>query len=200
MVNLKRILDTMAVRRLNGIQHTDFKYTFLPQQTRNYLDSLRLFKEFAETRNIEIIPGVAPFGWSTSFLYNDPNLAEKLPNHIIFVVSADTFRLVPDERMKITNGGFENVNSQNKFTGWYFYDDKYILQDKSVFQGSNASCKTTNFDGGNVRVCARLKCQQFRGYLLSAYLKTENIKGGFFQLLALGKDKNEKHVHCHSDH
>ncbi|MGQ9818773.1 MAG: glycoside hydrolase family 20 zincin-like fold domain-containing protein [Candidatus Kapaibacteriales bacterium] len=192
IVNLKKILDTIAILKLNGIQHTDFKYTFLTQQPRNYFDSLRLFKQLAETRNIEIIPGVAPFGWSNSFLYNDPNLAEGLPNHFTVVVLADTFQLVPDQRMKIPNGGFENVNSKNKFTGWYFYDDKYITQDKSIFHSGNASAKATNFDGGNVRVCARLECQQFRGYLLSAYLKTENIKGGFFQLLALGKDKNGK--------
>lgn len=47
----------MTFRKLNGVQHTDFKYTFLPQQPRNYFDSLHLFKQLAEMRNIEIILG-----------------------------------------------------------------------------------------------------------------------------------------------
>lgn len=192
IVKLQKILDTMAFRKLNGIQHTDFKYALLPQQPRNYFDSLNLFKQLAEIRGIEIIPGVAPFGWSNSILYNDPNLAEGLPNKLSFVVSADTFRLIPDPRMQITNGGFETVNSQNKFTGWYFYDDKYITQDKSIFFSGKASAKATNFDGGNARVCARLQCQPFRGYILSAYIKTENMRGAYFQLLALGQDDNGK--------
>ncbi len=188
--NLAKILDTMAYRKLNCINHTDFKYSILEEQPQNYFDSARRFINMANARLIEIVPGVMGFGWSSGILFRNPNLAEGLPTSAVYKIEADTGRLIPDNRVSLPNGGFENIGTNGKFSGWSFYDENFATQDLSVFHSGKASAKCTNFDGSNSRFSRAVDCQPFRGYVLSAWVKTENFSGGEVRLFAYGQEGN----------
>lgn len=188
---LQNILDTMAYRKLNGLNHTDFKYNILDMMQPNYFENVKKFKTLCDERNVEIIPGVMNFGWSSGILYKNPNLAEGLPTIARYYVEGDTARIIPDPNVTLPNGEFENVDPNGKFTGWGFYDEAFATQDKSVFYSGNASAKCTNFDGTNSRFSRAVNCQQYRGYVLSAWVKTENFSGGEVRLFAYGNEGSE---------
>ena len=185
---LTTIMDTMAFRKLNGLQHGDFKYNILDIVPSWYFDDVKQFKSAAHDRNVEVIPGVANIGWSDGILYKHPYLAEGIPTSSVYVMESDTGRLIPDPNVSIPNGGFENVDGKGNFTGFGWYDP-VLSQDKTVFHSGTASAHGTNFTGSNCRASRNLKCQPYRGYLLSAWVKTKNFKcNDEVKLLALGGD------------
>ena len=188
ITRLNKILDTMAYRKMNGIQHNDFKYNILEDQPDYYFDSVQRFKNLCDDRLIEIVPGTMNIGWSSGILYKYPWLAEGLPTKAEYIIESDTGRLIPDTRVNIPNGNFETINGNGKFTGWNFYDENFATQDKDIFHSGNASAKCTNFDGSNSRFNVAVNCQPFRGYVLSAWFKTQDFNGSFSQLLVLGQN------------
>lgn len=190
ITNLRKIQDTMAWYKLNGLQQNDFKYSILAEQPPNYFDSVRLFRNNAAATNTEIIPGVMPIGWSSGILWNDPMLAEGFPATALYVIESDTGRLLPDPRVSLPNGSFESIDGNGRFTGWSFYDDG-IVQDRAVVHGGTASARATDFTTGNPAGNSRfnrvMDCQPNRAYVMSAWVRTENFRGDMVQLLALGR-------------
>jgi hypothetical protein len=190
--NLRRIADTMAAYKLNGLQQNDFKYNILESQPPNYFDSTRALDSLTRARNVELIPGVANIGWSSGILWHDPNLAEGFPARVTYVVEADTARLIPDPRVSLPNGNFEATNGSGKFTGWRFYDEGSVSVDKTIFHSGTSSAKCTNFIAGNAsgncRFNRRVDCQPNRYYVMSAWVRTESFKGDEIRLLAIGQD------------
>lgn len=63
----------------NGVVLADFKHNVLDRVPDWYFDHARQFKQLANELEIEIIPTVAPFGYSDGLLAHDPNLAEGIP-------------------------------------------------------------------------------------------------------------------------
>lgn len=191
---LRTIQDTMAFYKLNGIQQNDFKYNLLDQQPRNYFDSAYAFLLKSFETNTEIIPGVAPIGYSEGILWHNPNLAEGFPARARYVIEGDTGRLIPDPRVTLPNGGFENLNASQKFTGWSFYDEGAVTPDKTIFHSGTTSARCSNFvagnSAGNCRFNRRVDCDPHRAYLMSAWLKTEDLVCDQVQLLAIGVDDN----------
>jgi hypothetical protein len=188
MTQLGKILDTMAYRKLNGIQQGDFKYNILQDQPDYYFDSVKLFKTLCMDRSIGIIPGVMDIGWSQGLMVHDPNLAEGLPTSAVYVIENDTGRLIKDPNVSLPNGSFEDVNTNQKFTGFSYYDDGVITPDYTIHHGGSISAHGTNFDGSNCRFIKSLNCQPFRAYLLTAWIKTQNIQCDEIQLLAIGNN------------
>lgn len=191
ITNLKRIIDTMAYYKLNGIQQNDFKYNILESQPAYYFDSVRAFRAAADAGNVEIIPGTANIGYSEGILWHDPNLAEGLPAHALYVVEADTGRIIPDPRVTLPNGSFESIGGNGRFTGWSFYDDAAV-PDHTVAHGGSASARCTNFTqgnpSGNCRFNRKVDCQPYRVYVMSAWVRTQNFRADEVRLLALGVD------------
>ncbi|MBL0174582.1 MAG: hypothetical protein IPP94_04820 [Ignavibacteria bacterium] len=190
---LRTIADTMAMRKFNGMQHSDFKYGILQQQPPNYFDSLRAFRRLADERNLEIVPGVMPIGYSSAITYTDPHLAEGVPTTAEYVIEADTGRLLADSRVALPNGGFESV-SNGQFTGWNFYDgpNVSIVADDAVFHGGSRSARCENFRAGNSAGNARfnrlVSCRPFRHYVMTAWIKTSGLSADDVKLLAMGQD------------
>lgn len=190
---LRAIADTMAAFKLNGIQQNDFKYSILQTQGSNYFANVDSLKAGCVPNNVEIIPGVVGLGWSDGILYNDPNLAEGVHAVSKYVIEADTGRLLPDPRVTIANGGFENYDANNKFLGWTFYDGQndpsYV--DHAVHHGGLISAKCSNFHtnnpAGNARFNTLVNCDSNGYYVMSFWYKTDaNYSGGEVQLLAIG--------------
>lgn len=190
LATLKTIADTMSFYKLNGLQQNDFKYNILDQMFDRYFNNVDTLKNIYAERMIDIIPGVCNIGWSDGILYHDPNLAEGLLAQTTYRIEGDSGRLLPDTRVSLPNGGFEQV-SNGKFTGWGFYDDSFTPDNATVHSG-NISAHATNFrqanSSGNARVSRNVLCQPNGYYVMSAWIKTNNWKGGFFQLLAIGNN------------
>jgi hypothetical protein len=188
---LRKIEDTMAAYKLNGMQQNDWKYNVLDQQPRYYFDSVRAFRKYSEERGIDIIPGVAPIGYSDGILYNDPELAEGFPATATFVIEGDTGRLVRDPNITLPNGSFESLGANGKFSGWSFYDEPPVTQDAEHHGGSHSAlCQnfTNGNTSGNCRFSRKLTCKPFHSYRMSAWVKTESLKADDVRLLAIGTD------------
>lgn len=185
---LRSILDTMSRYKLNAIQQNDFKYSVLSMQPSWYFDSVRAYRALSEARGIGIVPGVMGIGYSEGILWHDPNLAEGMPATARYVIEADTARLVPDARVALPNGGFESVDGNGRFTGWSYYDESTISVDRSIVHSGSASARCSNFSGVNSRFIRGVGCRPNSAYVLTAWLRTEQLAGGELRLLAIGTD------------
>lgn len=189
--NMKQIIDTMTLRKLNGLQQSDFKLGLLSIMQKNYFDSVEKVKQWANAGNIEIIPTTCGIGWSSQLLYQTPNLATGFPAKSVYTVEADTGKIIPDNRVALPNGNFENLSSNGQFSGWSFYDgaNQSTFVDENIFHSGKRSARCENFkagnSAGNCRFSRNVQCDSFKYYTMSAWIKTENFKTDLFQLLAL---------------
>lgn len=193
ITTLRGLADTMAACKLNGLQQNDFKYSILSEQPAHYFDSARALESLTRERNIALIPGVAPIGWSAGLLWRDPNLAEGFPATADYIATSDTARIVPDDRVTLPNGGFESVDGNERFTGWSFYDDNAAI-DRTVYRSGSASARCENFtaqnSAGNSRFSRRLECRPYRHYLMTAWVRAQNLSADEVRLLAIGIDSS----------
>ncbi|MBL7973358.1 MAG: T9SS type A sorting domain-containing protein [Candidatus Kapabacteria bacterium] len=195
ITNLTALADTMAKYKLNGIQQNDYKYNILDRMFDRYWNNVDTFKARCADRMIDVIPGVCGIGWSDGILQHDPNLAEGVFAQTTYVIESDTGRVIPDARVVLPNGDFETVNLQGAFTGWGFYDECFT-PDKTVFRSGKTSAHAINIrdknSAGNARFQRKVQCTPYGYYVMSAYIKTNNLNGGSFNLLAIGDDGKGK--------
>jgi len=191
---LRSLLDTMSMLKLNGLQHADWNYSIINVAQPRVLDTIPVLRNYADTRNIEIIPTVLGQGWSSNILYQNPNLATGFPAKARYTMVADSGVLIVDSRVALPNGGFETLGSNGQFTGWGFYDGPGFstFPDNTIKRSGAQSARIENFaagnPSGNARFSRTMPCDPFTQYSMDCYIKTEGYKGGFFQLLAIGKD------------
>jgi hypothetical protein len=192
---LETIEDTMAAHKLNGLQQNDFKnniYSVFEGSYPQYFYNVDSLQAYSAKSNVEIIPGVFPFGWSQGILFHDPDIAEGIPTTTSYLIQSDTGIVLTDPNMILPNGGFENVSNGN-FTGWSFYDGPgSVFVDSTTVHSGKYSAKCMNFAagnaGGNCRFERSLNCQPFHGYHMSVWVKTDQLQAGEMQLLAIGAD------------
>jgi hypothetical protein len=189
---MKGIIDTMQRYHYNGMQQNDFKYNLLEDQPDFYFRNADTIITYASDRQIAMIPGVAPFGYSEGILWHDRNLAEGFPANTKYVIEADTARLVPDPPVGIANGGFENVNGKGEFTGFGFYDNENgaTTADATIKHSGAQSARTIDpikaNPSGNARFSLPIVTKPNKYYYLSAWVRTENVDRGEFRVLAIG--------------
>ena len=63
----------------NGILLADYKFHVLDRVVDRYFKNIKTVRSLADELGLEIIPAVAPFGYSNGILAHNPNLAEELP-------------------------------------------------------------------------------------------------------------------------
>jgi len=195
ITDLESIEDTMAAHKLNGLQQNDFKnniYSVFEGSYPQYFYNVDSLQAYSAKSNVEIIPGVFPFGWSEGILFHDPDIAEGIPTTTSYLIQSDTGILLTDPNMILPNGGFENV-SNGGFTGWSFYDGPgSVFVDSTIVHSGKYSAKCMNFlagnAGGNCRFERSLNCQPHHGYHMSVWVKTDQLQAGEMQLLAIGED------------
>jgi hypothetical protein len=193
---MKKILDTMQRYHYNGMQQNDFKYNVLDQQPDFYFKNADTIINYSHDRGIEMIPGVAPFGYSEGILWHDRNLAEGFPANAKYIIEADTARLIPDPPVGIINGGFENVNGNGAFTGFGFYDNENgaTTADQSIKHSGSQSARVIEpakaNPSGNARFSLPITTKPNKYYYLSAWVRTENVDRGEFRVLAIGNTED----------
>jgi hypothetical protein len=190
---MKRITDTLARYHYSGIQQNDFKYSLLDEQPDFYFKNVDTIKQHAYDRQLEIIPGVAPIGYSEGILWKDPNLAEGMPATATYVVQNGSAVLLQTQQTAVINGGFEAVNG-SAFTGFNFYDNENnaTQPDATVKRTGAFSARTIDpakaNSAGNARFNVAVTTEKFRYYYMSAWVRTEDIDRGEIRLLAIGYD------------
>ncbi len=191
---LETIEDTMAAHKLNGLQQNDFKnniYSVFEGSYPQYFYNVDSLQAYSAKSNVEIIPGVFPFGWSEGILFHDPDIAEGIPTTTSYLIQSDTGIVLTDPNMILPNGGFENI-SNGQFTGWSYYDgpNQSMFVDSTTVHSGKYSARCTNFTAGNpagdARFIRSLNCKPFHGYHMSVWINTQNFQGEEVQLLAIG--------------
>lgn len=187
----KQIWEEASNYKLNGVNLTDYKFSFISKQTRNYFDSLQSLKNFATQKFLEIVPGVMPFGYSNSILYWDPSLASGLPVfNQKFVIVNDTARLIPYKTDYLTNPGCETFNGNN-LPGFRYIDQPGQLSfvDTVIKHSGKASLRFSNFESipgyKNARLIHQIITKPYTLFHASAWVRSENLQySGAFQIMA----------------
>lgn len=191
---LRTVLDTMSVLKLNGLQHAEWNYSIINVAQPRVFDSIKVLRKFTDDRNIEIIPTVLGQGWSSNILYQNPNLATGFPAKARYTMVADSGQIIVDSRVALPNGGFETLGSNGQFTTWGFYDGPgvSIFPDNVVKRSGAQSARLEQFvagnPSGNARFSRTMPCDPETQYSMDVYVKTQGFTGGEFRLLAIGKD------------
>lgn len=193
----KDILRRAADAGYNGVVLADYKLNILHRVPEFYFDHARQFKEHAEALGLEIIPAVAPFGYSDGLLAHDPKLAEGLPvRDAEFVVEGRVARLASAGKNLLPGGGFEE--HRNHLTaGWDFQDapGQASFVDTDIKHQGRSSLrwedpgKNAVDSRGNGRVSKKIAVAPWRQYHASVWIKTQRFEtAGDVRLFAMGAD------------
>ncbi len=166
--------------RMNKIAVNDVKFNRLDQVIAQYFVNVATFRAELDRLHLEVIPGVADFGYSEGMLWDNPNLAEGVPvRNARLVVEDGVGRLIPDPGMTLSNGDFENVQN-NRFAGFTNQENAgvSVFDDQQVAHSGSHSVRMENFrqgnDAGNCRFQMMLDCEPFRNYYFSIWVRTRN--------------------------
>jgi hypothetical protein len=198
MTKTKEILKLSSDHKLNGVALDDYKFNFIEDMPQRYTDSLYSFKQYADIHNMEIIPCVMHFGYSSGLLYHNPNLASGLPVYgQKFYIENKTGHLVPGVNVSMSNGDFEENDGDN-FTGFLFIDQpgEVSFVDTEVKHSGMKSIRLENFtsnEHGHGRISYWTDVKPFTQYHVSGWIKTEDLDPTWsFNISVL--DENSKNL------
>lgn len=178
----------------NGVLLTDYKFHVLQNVVDRYFKNLAAFKQVADELELEIVPAVAPFGYSSGILANNPNLAEGIPVVDLPMQVIDGIAAASSKDPLITNGDFE-ASRGDQILQWGYQDavGQASFVDKSV---KHSGMQSVRFEGlaknngphGNGRLSRKLKLAPWRQYHASVWIKTDNFVADDIRLTALASD------------
>lgn len=171
--DLEALMKRAAKDGFNGIALNDSKFGRLAEMDARYFRNVDRVKRTAKEIGIEIVPGVAPIGYSESLLGRDPNLAEGLPvKDALFVVKGGEARCVADPPVALPGGDFETGK------GITWKDDCVTVERGAARLDSPR---------GNARITWKLKVAPFRQYHVAVRVKTADFSGDV-RVNAIGPD------------
>jgi hypothetical protein len=160
---LEALMKRAAKSGFNGVALNDSKFGRLDEMDARYFRNVERVKKAAKESGIEIVPGVAPIGYSESILGHDPNLAEALPvKDALFVVKGSTARCVADPPVELAGGDFATGK------GFSWKDDCVAVED--------GAARIEN-PTGNARIAWKIRVAPFRAYHVSVRVKTQDFHG-----------------------
>jgi hypothetical protein len=197
VTEIDKLLETAAQHGINGAV-LSASLDSLTQKTPDYFRRLDAVAKTCERLHIELIPSVFSVGYGSPALSFNKMLAEGLPvTDAPFLVQGDSARIVPDESIKIPNGGFEDFRANNRLSGFGFYDQpgEISFVDTDVKHSGKASLRLENFKAnphGHGRINLKVKLQPHRCYRVSLWVKTENLSPtNALRVMALAKGDRE---------
>jgi hypothetical protein len=135
-------------------------------------------------------------GYGGGALSHDRNLAEGLSvEGARFEVRGGEARFVPDNAVRLVNGGFEDFSGQ-KFAGFNFHDlpGSVSFVDTDVRHDGRAALRLENFaaaPAGNGRVMQEVRVKPRRCYRVSLWVKTEGLQPtGAFRVQVLAGNRS----------
>lgn len=166
----------------NGVVLADYKLNVLDRVTDNYFKNTRQFKATADELEIEVIPAVAPFGYSEGILTHDPNLAEGLPAREVPLRVVGDHAVVNSKLGDALPGGAFEDRRGDSFVGWDFQDEpgKMSFVEPEVRHSGTSSLRfedpAKNSASGNARVSKLVKVHPWGQYHASIWIKTKGFE------------------------
>ncbi len=192
----EKILRRAAAAGYNGVVYADFKLNVLDRVTERYRRNVRRIQQVATELNLEIIPCIAPFGYSSGLLMHDPNLAEGLPaRNVRFVVKGNAAIPVRDERLRSIPGDFERRDG-DVFADWNFQDapGQGTFADTQTYRSGTCALRVENppgVKGVNRRVSKSVSLRPYHQYHASVWIKTDDFHAAaVVRLFAIGAGSN----------
>lgn len=198
------LLRRAAKARYNGVVLADYKLNILDRVPQHYFKHAEQVKQLCEELKLEIIPTVAPIGYSDGLLAHNPNLAEGIPaKETPFAVLGGNIRQLSPFATNslgigkadyLLGGSFE-VHKEHKAIGFDLQDGPGTLSfvDSDVKHGGATSLRWERTSGGNnyvnARVATSITVAQWQQYHLSVWIKTRQYDAmGDVKLFAMGAD------------
>lgn len=192
---IKDILNEAKDNNYNGIV-LSAGLDSLCKKDDKYFKNLREIKNYCEKLNLEIIPSVFSIGYGGGILSHNKYLAEGLPvKDALFIVRGKEAIFYPDSNTNILNGEFEEYTG-NRFKNFNFHDQpgEVSFVEEKIKKSGNTSIRFENFNlnpYGHGRIMQEISVKPYRCYLMSIWVKTENLKpDGCFKMMVLGNNKD----------
>lgn len=177
---IQGVLDTGAAHGLNGAMFS-LGLDTLCKKDADYFRRLREVRAVCDRQGIAFIPAVFSVGYGGAALAHDRNLAEGLPvKDAAFIAQGSVARFLPDESVKLVNGGFEEFSGQ-RAVGMRFHDQpgEISFRDTEVRHSGNASLRMESFRAnphGHGRVMQTVQVRPHRCYRIGLWVKTEGLR------------------------
>ena len=189
-----RVLETAGRHGMNGAV-VSFGLDTLCKKREDYFRRLDAVKQACDRNGLELIPSIFSVGYGGAALSHDRNLAEGVSvEDAPFIAQGGEARFVPDESVRLANGGFEEFTG-HKFRGFNFHDQPGIVSfaDTQVKHGGKASLRMENFTAnphGHGRVSQEVRLRPHRAYRISLWVKTEALEpANAFHVQVLAKSR-----------
>ena len=184
----------------NGMVLSDYKMNLLDQVQPNYFPNARRVMAAAAKAGVEVIPCVAPIGYSNGLLMHDVNLAEGLPVvEAPFVVKGREARLKPDPQLDPSTPGDMETAKGDVIAGFNYQDEpgKSTFADHAQAKAGTSSMRVQDPEG-NARLIRTVKVRPHSAYRLSAWVKTKGWDApGNFRLMAIGAGDKSRSLSFH---
>ncbi len=192
--NVRKIEDVMRRARaadFTGVLLSDTKTLAAPllDEPERWKRNAAKVRAAASELGLEFVVSVFPFGYSESFLANDPDLAAGLPvKNAALVRRGD--RLVPEETALVKNGSFEEYKGDRV--------ESFGLQDdsgKGSFVDTRASREgraSLRFEGAGLgrehglgRAFQRIAVKPWQQYRIRVWMKADRLTADMIGVVAL---------------
>jgi hypothetical protein len=187
---LEAVLRRAKAAGYNGVVLADFKLNILDRVPPHYFENAARFKQVCDELGLEIIPCVAPFGYSEGLLAHDPNLAAGLPVVDQPVVASSTGIDVPHPERNYVRGDFE-LSDNHVFAEWDSQDEPGIatFADTAIKHGGNASLRIEAPAGSiaNRRMTRQVLTRPWTPFHASCWIRTDGFTAaGNVRMFAIG--------------
>ena len=180
VAEVARVLDAAGRSGLNGAM-VSFGLDTLCKKEPEWFRRLDQVRQACERNKLDLIPAIFSVGYGGAALAHDRNLAEGLPvENAPFLVRGAEARIVPDETVRLNNGGFEEFTG-HRLKGFNFHDQpgEVSFVDAEVRHGGAASLRLENFTTnphGHGRVMQEIRVRPHRCYRVALWIRTENLQ------------------------
>ncbi len=186
------ILRRAKAAGYNGILLADYKFHVLDRVVDRYFKNIKAVRILADELGLEIIPAVAPFGYSNGILAHNPNLAEELPVKDLPMVASKGIAIIDTRWKPLANGSFEKYD-KDKAIGWDYQDGPGSLSfiDTKVKHTGNASLRLEHLSSvepknGVGRLIHKVHGKAWRQYHASIWIKSDAFeKSNEVRLMAI---------------
>ena len=198
------LLRRAAKAGYNGVVLADYKLNILDRVPQHYFKHAEQVKQLCEELKLELIPTVAPIGYSDGLLAHNPNLAEGIPaKETPFAVLGGNIRQLSPfatdslgiGKSEYLFGGSFEAHKEHKASGFDLQDGPGTLSfvDSEEKHGGAKSLRWKRTTGGrdyvNARVALPVKVAPWQQYHLSVWIKTRQYDAvGDVKLFAMGAD------------